>query len=110
MKNQTPYVVQPVEKLPKRKLYLYMKRICAKCGFIHMYRKVAKQYPVRYGCVEEFHPMKNYTVSIYLTIAAETEEEARDIAFNLDIVPKNEADETKIYWESQNTEVEEEPL
>jgi hypothetical protein len=54
--------------------------------------------------------MKNYTVSIYLSIAAETEEEAREIAFNLDVVPKNEADEAKIYWNSQNTEVEEEPF
>ncbi len=54
--------------------------------------------------------MKNFTVSMYLTIAAETEEEARDIAFNLDLVPKNEVDEGKIYWESQNTEVEEEPF
>jgi hypothetical protein len=54
--------------------------------------------------------MKNYTVSIYLSIAAETEEEAREIAFNLDVVPKNEADEAKIFWESQNTEVEEEEL
>jgi hypothetical protein len=54
--------------------------------------------------------MKNYTVSIYLSIAAETEEEAREIAFNLDVVPKHEADEGKIYWGSQNTEVEEEPF
>jgi hypothetical protein len=54
--------------------------------------------------------MKNFTVSIYLSIAAETEEEAREIAFNLNVVPKNEADEGKIYWESQNTEVEEEPF
>jgi hypothetical protein len=30
--------------------------------------------------------MKNFTVSIYLTIAAETEEEAREIAFNLDVI------------------------
>jgi hypothetical protein len=54
--------------------------------------------------------MKNFTVSIYLSIAAETEEEARETAFNLDIVPKNKADEAKIYWNSQNTEVEEEPF
>jgi hypothetical protein len=52
--------------------------------------------------------MKNFTVSIYLTIAAETEAEAREIAFNLDVVPKHEADEAKIFWEAQNTEVEEE--
>jgi hypothetical protein len=52
--------------------------------------------------------MKNFTVSIYLTIAAETEEEAREIAFNLEVVPKNQADEAKVFWESQNTEVEEE--
>jgi hypothetical protein len=54
--------------------------------------------------------MKTYTVSIYLSIAAETEEEAREIAFNLEIVPKNEADEGKVFWNSQNTEVEEEPF
>jgi hypothetical protein len=54
--------------------------------------------------------MKRYTVSIYLSIAAESEEEAREIAVNLEVVPKNEADEGKIYWESQNTEVEEEAL
>jgi hypothetical protein len=111
MNNQISHVIRPVEKQPKRKLYLYMKRICAECGFIHLYRKVAeKNNLVRYGCVREYHPVKNYTISIYLTIAAETEEEAREIAFNLDVVPKNEADEGKIYWESQNTEVEEEPF
>jgi hypothetical protein len=54
--------------------------------------------------------MKNFTLSMYLSIAAETEKDAREIAFNLDVVPKNEADEGKIYWESQNTEVEEEPF
>ena len=54
--------------------------------------------------------MKTYSVSIYLSIAAETEAEARDIAFNLDVVPKNKADEEKIYWNSQNIEVEEEPF
>ena len=54
--------------------------------------------------------VKNYTVSIYLSIAAETEEEARDIAFTLEVMPKNKADEEKIYWNSQNTEVEEEPF
>jgi hypothetical protein len=54
--------------------------------------------------------MSRYTVSIYLSIEAETEEEAREIAFNLEIVPKNEADEEKIFWNSQNTEVEEEPF
>jgi hypothetical protein len=54
--------------------------------------------------------MTTYTVSIYLTIEAETEEEAQEIASNLDVVPKNKADEGKTYWESQNTEVEEDPL
>jgi hypothetical protein len=54
--------------------------------------------------------MKTYTVSMYLSIAAESEEEARHIAFNLDVVPKNEVDEGKIFWNSQNIEVEEEPL
>jgi hypothetical protein len=34
--------------------------------------------------------MKNYTVSIYLSIAADTEEEAREIAFNLEVIPKTQ--------------------
>ncbi len=54
--------------------------------------------------------MSRYTVSMYLSIEAETEEEAREIAYNLELVPKNEADEEKIFWNSQNTEVEEEPF
>ena len=45
---------------------------------------------------------------MYLSIEAETEEEAREIAFGLDIVPKRQEDQYKIYWDSQNTEVEEE--
>jgi hypothetical protein len=52
--------------------------------------------------------MSTFTVSIYLSIEAETEEEARNIAYNLDVVPKNEVDEGKIYWDSENIEVEEE--
>ena len=51
--------------------------------------------------------MKNYTVSIYLSIAAETEEEAREIAFGLEVVPKKEADREKIWYDAQNNEVEE---
>jgi hypothetical protein len=54
--------------------------------------------------------MANYTVSIYLSIEAETEEEAREIAFGLEIVPKKKEDEAKIWWDSQNAEVEEEPF
>jgi hypothetical protein len=54
--------------------------------------------------------VKNFTVSIYLTIAAETEEEAREIAFGLEVVPNNEADKAKIFWNAQKTEVAEEPL
>jgi hypothetical protein len=54
--------------------------------------------------------MKNYTVSIYLTISAETEEEARNVACNLEVIPKNAVDEGKIFWDSQNTEVDEERL
>jgi hypothetical protein len=54
--------------------------------------------------------MSRYTVSMYLTTEAETEEEAREIADTLEIVPKNEADEGKIFWSSLNTEVEEEPF
>jgi hypothetical protein len=41
--------------------------------------------------------MSTYTVSIYLSIEAETEEEAQQIAGKLEVVPKNEADEEKIY-------------
>jgi hypothetical protein len=52
--------------------------------------------------------MSTFTVSIYLSIEAETEEEARNIAYNLDVVPKNEVDEGKIYRDSENIEVEEE--
>ena len=51
--------------------------------------------------------MKTYTVSIYLSIAADTEEEAREIAFGLEVVPNNEADREKISYDSQNSEVEE---
>jgi hypothetical protein len=54
--------------------------------------------------------MANYTVSMYLSIEAETEEEARVIAYGLEIVPKKKEDEYKIYWDSQNTEVEKEPF
>jgi hypothetical protein len=54
--------------------------------------------------------MKNYTVSIYLSIAAETEEEAQKIAYNLEITPFSKTDEEKIFWNSQNIEVEEEPF
>jgi hypothetical protein len=50
--------------------------------------------------------VKTYTMSLYLSIEAETEAEAREIAGNLEVTPKNEADEEKIFWNSQNTEVE----
>ncbi len=52
--------------------------------------------------------MKNYTVSIYLTIEADTEKEAREIVFGLEIVPNNKAHEYKVFWDSVNTEIEEE--
>jgi hypothetical protein len=51
--------------------------------------------------------MKKFTVSIYLTLEAENEEEAREIAYSLEIIPKRKEDEYKIFWNSQNTEVEE---
>jgi hypothetical protein len=54
--------------------------------------------------------MKTYTVSIYLSIEAETQEEAEKIAYNLEVIPSKEVDEAQIHWESQNTEVEEEPF
>jgi hypothetical protein len=50
--------------------------------------------------------MKKYTVSIYLTIEAENEEEAREIAYSLEIIPKRKEGEYKVFWNSQNTEVE----
>jgi hypothetical protein len=53
--------------------------------------------------------MSRYTVSMYLTIEAESEEEAREIADTLEVIPKIE-DEGKIFWDSQNTEVEKEPF
>jgi hypothetical protein len=51
--------------------------------------------------------MKCFTVSIYVSIETETEEEAREITSNLEIVPKNEADADKIWYNTQNREVEE---
>jgi hypothetical protein len=54
--------------------------------------------------------MKTYVVSMYVSIEAETEEEAREIAFSLAVVPKNEADKEKISHDSQNSEVDEAPL
>jgi hypothetical protein len=56
MEKQTLYVVRPVEKQPKRKFYLYRKRVCAECGFIHLYRKVGEKHPVRYGCFKPDQP------------------------------------------------------
>jgi hypothetical protein len=40
--------------------------------------------------------MKCFTVSIYLSIETETEEEARKIACSLEVVPKNKEDTLKI--------------
>jgi hypothetical protein len=54
--------------------------------------------------------MKCFTVSIYLSIEAETQEEAEKIAYNLEITPFSKMDEEKIFWNSLNTEVEEESL
>jgi hypothetical protein len=51
--------------------------------------------------------MKTYVVTMYVSIETELEEEARDIAFTLDVVPKNEADKEKIYYDAQNSEVDE---
>ena len=57
MNNYTPYVARPVEKQPKRKLYLYVKRICSECGWIHLYRKVDEdKNPVHYECVKYYQP------------------------------------------------------
>jgi len=51
--------------------------------------------------------MKTYVVTMYVSIETETEEEAREIAFTLDDVPKKEADRDKIYYDAQNSEVDE---
>jgi hypothetical protein len=51
--------------------------------------------------------MKTYVVTMYVSIEAETEEEARDIAFALDVVPKIDADKDKLYYDAQNNEVDE---
>ena len=51
-----------------------------------------------------------YIVSLYVSIEAESEEEAREIAFGLEIVPKRHEDQNKIFYNSQNTEVEEAPF
>jgi hypothetical protein len=51
--------------------------------------------------------MKTYVVTMYVSIEAATEEEARDIAFTLEVVPKNEADRAKISYDAQNSEVDE---
>jgi hypothetical protein len=57
MSDQTPYVARPVEKQPNRKFYLYVKRICSQCGWIHLYRKVDEDKNlVRYGCVKYYQP------------------------------------------------------
>jgi hypothetical protein len=54
--------------------------------------------------------VKTYVVTMYVSIETETEEEARDIAFTLGVVPKNEADKAKIWYDPQNSEVDEIPF
>jgi hypothetical protein len=57
MENQTVYVARPVEKQPKGKFYLYVKRICSEYGWIHLYRKVDEdKNPVRYRYVKFYQP------------------------------------------------------
>jgi hypothetical protein len=51
--------------------------------------------------------MKTYVVTMYVSIETETEEEARDITFTLDVVPKKEADREKIWYDAQDNEVDE---
>jgi hypothetical protein len=51
--------------------------------------------------------MNAYVVTMYVSIEAATEEEAREIAFSLEVVPKNEADREKIFYDAQNSEVDE---
>jgi hypothetical protein len=62
---------------------------------------------VSWGKKEGEADMKTYVVSMYVSIETETEEEAREIAFTLDVVPKNEADREKISYDAQNSEVDE---
>jgi hypothetical protein len=57
MDIQTTFIARPVEKYPKRKFYLYVRRICSECGSVHLYRKVDEEkHPVRYGCVKFSQP------------------------------------------------------
>ena len=49
--------------------------------------------------------MKTYIVTMYVSIEAETEEAAREIAFSLEVAPKNEAERDKISYDAQNSEV-----
>jgi hypothetical protein len=46
--------------------------------------------------------MKFYLATLYVSIEAETEEEARKIAFNLKLTPKEKGDKDKIYWDAEN--------
>jgi hypothetical protein len=54
--------------------------------------------------------MKTCVMTMYVSIETETEEEAWEIAFTLDVVPKNEVDRGKIYYGTQNPQVEEAPF
>ena len=56
MDDYTPYVARPVEKQPRRKFYLYVKRICSEYGWIHLYRKVDEERALRYGRVKYYQP------------------------------------------------------
>jgi hypothetical protein len=48
----------------------------------------------------------NFTVTLYLTIEADNEEEARRIADSLEINSKHDE---QVFWNSLNTEVEQQP-
>jgi hypothetical protein len=50
--------------------------------------------------------MKKYTISIYMTVDAENEEEALKIGNEIDITP--EYKQENVYWESISVEVDEE--
>ncbi len=55
MDNQSVFTARPVEKTPRRKFYLYVKRLCSECGFIHIYRKIDEERnPVRYACLKNY--------------------------------------------------------
>jgi len=46
--------------------------------------------------------MKHFLATLYVTIEAESEEQAKAIALNLSVLPKNKADKEKVLWDAEN--------